>query len=130
MAKNQNVQEPEGFDSLAGVTDDNFDGPFFVEQPQPRVFESPDMDPGSKYWNPRKYFAAQPKVTVVVDRTDSDILSDPRNENKVTVPVSINGYTLNIIKGKPVNVPLDFALHIVDIGAGHRYGDIEDAVEA
>lgn len=122
------VTEPEEL-LLPGSTDDDFDGPFLEAVPAPRVFESPDMDPGHRMWNPRKYFAAQPKVTIVIERNDSDILADPHNKNETKIPVSINGYTLNIVKGKPVRVPRDFALHIIDIKAGFAYDSIPDAEE-
>jgi hypothetical protein len=87
------------------------------------------MDPSNPKWNPKRYFSRQPKVTITIARTESDVLSDPRHERKITVPVSINGYRLDIEKGVPTRVPEDFARHLVDIGAAYRQADAVEAKE-
>lgn len=86
----------------------------------------PEMDPGDRRWNPKKYFGAQPKEIVVVKRTNSDVLTDPTDEHPIDIPVSINGYQIIIRKGVPTRVPRDFATHLVDIGAAYRYSSLPE----
>lgn len=121
----QILAEPEGVDTLAGPEELFFSEPV-VEKPKP---VDPQMDPGSRSWNPRKYFGAQPKVVVMIPKSDSDMLSNPNSNAPIVVPVSINGYRLDITKGVATRVPRDFALHIVDIGAGVIYSEIAEARE-
>lgn len=102
-----------------------------IEDPTPVVKApvAPDMDPADPRWNPKKYFGAQPKEIIIIRKTESDILSDRGGNLRIEIPVSINGYTLKVVKGVPTRVPRDFAAHLVDIGAAYRYGDIPEAVE-
>jgi hypothetical protein len=122
MPNRINVAEPEGnYDAFAGPD---------VDEPQVREkITDPTLDPGDPRWNPKKYFDLQPKVVITVLRNQSDILSDPRNERDIILPVSINGYRLDIVKGQPTRVPRDFADHLVDIGAAYRDVQARDARE-
>lgn len=122
MAK-ELIADPIGESAFTGTDEvDNF----FPALTERAPIEDPTMDPGSPRWQPRKYFAAQPKITIVMPRDASDLLGDPSRKIPVKVPVSINGFKLMIQKDKPTAVPRDFALHIVDIKAGYMYGDVED----
>ncbi len=123
--KKENLAEPEG-QYFAGTQDmpDNDFG--FAEPIERKVIEDPTLDPGSPKWNPKKYFDNQPKEIIVLQRSESDILSDPTNKRKIIQPVSINGYTLRIQKGVPTKVPHDFAYYLVEIGAAVHYGDIPE----
>ena len=126
MANRNQVAEPEGtFDAFAGTPD----LPDFEPEQVREKISDPRMDPGHAKWMPKEYFARQPKVTITIMRTESDILSDPRGERVITVPVSINGYRLDIKKGVATRVPKDFADHLVDIGAAVRQSDIEEPTE-
>lgn len=133
MAKNDTVAAPEGVNTLAGSTDEDFENGFgdAEEEAQERELarraelfgKDPTMDPGSPRWNPKKYFARQEKVVITIIKNESDILADPSGQRPVMVPVSINGYRLDIQKGVPTRVPKDFADHLIDIGAAYRDAD-------
>ena len=120
------VAEPEGIDTFAGTPAVEDTDPFFAPEPEPRVYD-PTLDPGSPLWQPKKYFDLQPKVTIVMNRSRSDILSDSSGQKRIVVKVGINGYQIPITKGVPTRVPRDFALHLVDIGAATFFSEYEDA---
>jgi hypothetical protein len=125
-----NIAAPDGFDAFAGTDDipDDVEN-FLPPVPERRKIEDPTMDPGSPRWNPRKYFSVQPKVTVVIPRSTSDVLGDPSRSKPVIVPVGINGFSIQIEKDRPTNVPQDFADHIVAIGAGYVSERPDDPLE-
>lgn len=125
MATNPPVADPEA-DSFAGPdTEDPFD---FVETPVEVRAETPydpTMDPGNQRWDPKRYFGAQPKVTVIVPRSQSDILSDPQGDREITMPLSINGYRIEVPKGRAIRLPRDFAALFANC-PGAVQGAIED----
>lgn len=124
---NKQLAEPEGTDAFAGTEDIE---EFFPQVPQAQEKPAdPTLDPSSPKWNPKRYFAAQPKLIVTVHKNESDFLSDPSGQKPAIQPFSINGYRLDIVKGVPTRVPRDFALLIQDIGAGYIHHDIADALE-
>lgn len=114
---------PDSEDTTDLIEELDFSEPTVRETPS-----DPTMDPASPRWNPRKYFGAQSKEIIVILRTESDILSDPRGQTRQEVPVSINGYTLMIAKGVPTKVPKDFASHLINIGAAYSYSNIPEAI--
>lgn len=127
MATNESVVADPEDETFAGT---EIDDPFFDDPiPVVKAPVAPDMNPAHIKWNPKKYFAAQPKDIIVVKRNESDVLSDPTGHLIMEIPVSINGYTIKVKKGVPTRVPRDFALMLVDIGAAYRYADIPEAVE-
>ncbi len=126
MAKQQSVADPEGFDSLAGTQDGDF---FDLPQEVVKQIKDPEMDPGNPRWNPRKYFAAQPKVVVTVKKTATDLLNDPKGNKRFFQTCSINGYRLDIEKGVPTRVPRDFALLLAEGDIAYIEGNIADAIE-
>lgn len=98
-----------------------------VEDWRVKAYDPKDetMNPGSPKWNPREYFARQPKDIIVINRTQSDMFDDPTGNRTITIPVSINTYILNVPKGRPVKVPRDFATALVRIGAAYSQGTVE-----
>lgn len=122
MPKTQNIAEPEELE-FAGT---------YVDEPEPVIDDTPydpTMDPSNPAWEPKKYFAAQPKEIVILNYNDSDLLGDPTRKKKIEQVVSINGYTLKLIKGRPTKVPRDFALLLLDIGAASLFTSALDAEE-
>ncbi len=126
MATTKVVDAPEGVDAFARTQPIAENDPFFAPEPEPQTYE-PTMDPGSPLWNPQKYFGAQEKITIILNKTRSDMLSDASGKKRIVMKVSINGYEIPIAKGIPTRVPKDFALHLVDIGAASFFSDYEDA---
>jgi hypothetical protein len=121
MSGKNNVADPQEVDFVAGTD---------ATETEVRVKPTdPTMDPESPRWEPRKFFAAQEKEIIVVMRTASDQLDDPTNVKVLKLPVSINGYQLNVIKGRPTRVPKDFATHLIDIGAAYAYSSAIEAIE-
>lgn len=120
----QLLSEPEGIDTLAGPEEDFF--PEIVERP---VQTDPELIPGTPQWKPKRFFGLQQKFIVLIPKNDSDMLSDPSGRAVIKVPVSIQGYRLDITKGVPTKVPQDFAEHIVRIGAGIMYSTVTEAQE-
>lgn len=108
----------EGIDVLSGPEEDFFTPPVVEVKPV-----DPEMESGNPRWNPRKYFGAQKQVLVLIQKDTSDLFSDPSGKNPVIVPVSINGFRINVQKGVPTRVPEDFARHLVDIGAAIQYAE-------
>lgn len=119
------LAEPEAF-VFTGPQDDEPSADYGFNEPPPERVKptDPTMDPGDNRWNPKKYFDAQPKEIIQIVRTESDILHDPSGKIPQFVPVSINGYVLNIQKGVPTRVPRDFALLLIDSGAAMNYAEI------
>lgn len=120
------MAEPEG--TFAGTQVDNPDDEFgFLQPVERKPIEDPTMDPGKPQWNPKKYFDAQPKYIVVIRRNESDILGDPSGKKPIFCDVGINGYFIKVQKDVPTRVPRDFALQILDAGAGTIVSEIPEA---
>lgn len=124
--KKNDLAEPEE-SYFAGTQADSPDGDFgFLEPVERKPITDPTMDPGDPRWLPKKYFDAQEKIIIVLNKNESDILSDPKGTRKIVQPVSINGYTLRIQKGVPTKVPRDFAAYLVEIGAASHFGEVAE----
>lgn len=121
----QVLAEPEGVDTFSGTEDEDFIPTPIVRQP----IADPQMDPAHISWNPKKYFGAQDKEIILIQRDTSDMLGDPTGTKTITVPVSINGYRLTIQKGIPTRVPKDFADMLVARKMAIRYDNVALASE-
>lgn len=111
---NKILDAPEGID-FAGTEEVLFEA-------EPARPATPEMDPASPKWNPKKYFELQEKVAVIVRKTAADLLADPTQSTKQMIRVSINGYGFDVEKGKMIWLPRDFADHLVDIKAADYAG--------
>lgn len=110
--------------NVAGTQDEDF----FAIPAVEKAPYNPEMDPGAQAWNPRKYFAAQPKVIVTIHRNEQDMFNDPKGEKKVFQTLTINGYKQVVEKGVATRLPKDFAA-LVTPSMGHTESQIAEARE-
>jgi hypothetical protein len=111
----QNLDSFRGIDVLAGAPED-LDLPEEIEAAPKRVFDDPTLDPSNPRWLPKKYFQREKQVLVFVKRDQSDVLKDPDHQVEVTIPVSINGFKLDVPMGRAVSIPESYAHFLIDIG--------------
>lgn len=81
----------------------------------PEIVPDPEITPGeeNRLFNPKKYYALQPQITVIMKRDESDVIKDPDNSVLVIHEEGINGYKIPLRMGYANTVPLDFATQLI-----------------
>lgn len=73
----------------------------------------PELEKDGPRFNPKKFFATQPQISIFVKRDESDVIKDPDNSELVVHVERINGHPWSMKMGYLNTVPLDFATQMI-----------------